>query len=138
MTPKNDPEIDARIAFPESGVELNCLIRHVNDDIYRICEHPTFAEDQVLFGDLARMLKNSNEVYEFQEVVSRSKLKLVQYTINVEIALEIEEILDETMRSNGYWQRDFGGFLSLYYDARVFDPRSDLETIFKLQANGKT
>ncbi|GLQ35981.1 hypothetical protein GCM10007939_22650 [Amylibacter marinus] len=56
----------ARITIPECGVQLDCMIKHVNDDIYRICEHPTFAEDQVLYADCVRMLKLGDQNYDFQ------------------------------------------------------------------------
>ena len=131
MNQEVNSEIDAVISFPECGVELTCLIRQVKDDIFRICEHPTFVEDQVAYGDCARMLKIDDQNYEFQEITSKSGLNFVQYFINDEIFLEIAGILDKTQRSKGYWQRDFGGILSLYFDAEIFDPRSDLETLFK-------
>ncbi len=131
MNQQTAPEIDARITFPECGVQLNCLIRHIRDDIYRVCEHPTFAEDQMRYGDRVRIRKIDDQDYEFQEVASRSGLRFAQYIINDEISLEIGGILDKTVRSNGYWQRDYGGILSLYYDAELFDPRLYLETLFE-------
>ncbi len=131
MNQKSAPEIDARITFPECGVQLNCLIRHISNDIYRVCEHPTFAEDQMQFGDCAKIRKIDDQNYEFQEVTSKSDLSFVQYVINDEIMLEIGRILEKTVRSNGYWQRDFGGLLTLYFDAKLFDPRLDLETLIE-------
>lgn len=131
MNRKTASEIDARITFPECGVQLNCLIKHIGDDIYRVCEHPTFAEDQIGFGDCAKIRQIDDQNYEFQEVASRSGLRFSQYVINDEILLQIQEILDKIGRTNGYWQIDCGGILYLYYDADVFDPRSDLETLFE-------
>lgn len=58
-------------------------------------------------------------------------MRFFQYIINDEIFLQIGKILDKIGRTNGYWQRDFGGILSLYYDAELFDPRQDLETLFE-------
>ena len=138
MSQETDTEIDARITFPECGVELNCLIRHVVDDIYRICEHPTFAEDQVSFDDCAKMLNMGDQNFEFQEVTSKSNLKFAQYYINDEVSLMIAGLLEKTVRSNGYWQTDFGGCLSVYYDAEIFDPRPDLEALFQTTATNTT
>ena len=125
------PKIDARITFPEVGVRLNCRIRQVSDDIYRVCEHPTFAEDQMKFDDLVRIQRTDDQNYEFQEVTLKSPLTFVQYNVDEEVMLAIGKVLDKTIRSNGYWQRDFGGILTLYYDAELFDPRLDLEILFK-------
>lgn len=135
MNENSNPKIEAVISFPKSGVQLNCLIRPLNDDIYRICEHPCFAEEQVGYGDCARLLNTGEQNYEFQEVTSKNSLKFVQYIINDEIFLEIEGILSKTVYANGYWQRDFGGILSLYFDDEKFDPRSELETLLK-KSNG--
>lgn len=129
MNVENGPEIFAKVHFPECGVQTHCLIKHVKDDIYRICDHPTFAEDQVLYGDCAKMLKVDDQEYESQQVVSKSDLKFAQYIVNDKVIPEITALLDKLAHSNGYWQRDFGGLLTLYFDAEVFDPISDLEVI---------
>lgn len=135
MNQYSNSEIDAVISFPECNVELTCLIRQLKDDIYRICEHPTFAEDQMGYGDCARLLKIDDRNYEFQEITSKGGLQFVQYIINEEIFSVIGGILDKTLSSNGYWQTDFGGILSVYFEPQNFDPRPDLESLFK-EING--
>lgn len=121
----------AKVHFPESGVQTYCLITHVKEDIYRICDHPTCAEDQVLYGDCAKMKKVGHEEYEFQQVVSKGGLTFAQYIVNDNIISKMTALLDKLVNSNGYWQRDFGGLLTLYFDVKVFDPISDLEAIIK-------
>ena len=117
------------MTLQDGDIRFECLIRHLDHDVYRICEHPILVEDQFLFGDCVRLRKIDEKSFEFLDVTSKSDLEFVQYIVGEPVAQDIEPILDQVSRANGYWQRDFGGVLSLYYNRTKFDPTSELDVV---------
>lgn len=83
------------------------------------------------YGDLIRCRDLGQDRLEFVEVVELSGLQHVQYVLSqAAIGSEgTEAILTEVLLDGGFWQRDFGGVLSLFFRPGGFDPRAAVEAL---------
>ena len=121
-------ELDASLVFPKEGVTTTVRVELEGEGLYRLREHPPFVES-ASYGDLVRGIELDDGSVEFVAVVERSKLVGVHGLMSREQidSPALSAVLSRVLESGGYWQRDFGGYLSVFFDPERYDPRPELE-----------
>ena len=119
--------MEASLVFPD-GLTEGVIVTRESERLYWLEEQPIFS-DAAQYGDLIRCSKLGENRFEFQEVVEQNSLKRYSGIFSSELldAPEVREVLERIMSSGGYWQRDMGGCLSVFFDPRVYDPKRDLK-----------
>ena len=105
-------------------------IEKLANGYFQLLEHPIFSET-VQFGDTVDLAKVTDTEYELIRIVQPSKLKKLGLVLPVEWEKEQEcqNILDKVTENKGYWQRDFGGLLFIFYDPELYCPMKDFEAM---------
>ena len=125
MIPKN-----VSLVFPSEGLTIEVGVSVESHGLYRLQEHPVFAVSAA-YGDLIRCRDLGDGHLEFLAVVEGGELERVDYVLaqSVVESAGVVAVLAKVVANDGYWQRYFGGCLTVYFRADRYDPRADLENL---------
>ncbi|WP_020405020.1 hypothetical protein [Hahella ganghwensis] len=119
------------ILFANEGLTTSVMVRELPDGFFKLMEHPIFSES-AKYGDVVELTRTKSDKYEFVRVVESSEYLMEDFVLPLEIAEsnKLTSILDKLTNSGGFWQRDFGGWLVVFYLANKYDPRRDIKSIY--------
>lgn len=126
----DEMRLNVRIEFPEDGSSTTVAVRPLGEGQYELLEHPFLCRTPQ-YGDVILAVEKRPLELQFKKVIRRSPLSMATYTlrdVTVE-SLPLYRILNEILRTGGFWQCDLGGLLWIFFDPRTFDPRSQIEAI---------
>ena len=118
------------LVFPSEGLTTGVQVSNEGDALYRLREHPLLSE-QAAYGDLIRCRDLGDDQLEFLEVVEASDLERVDYVLSLSLieSAGVAVVLAKVMETGGFWQRDFGGCLTIFFHTDRYDPRDGLEKV---------
>jgi len=120
---------DTRIILylDEEDLSDEVYVEDRGSGFYRLLEHPIFSE-RVKYGDIVELKKMADDRYSLVRVAKPSSLVKAEFILTAlaEKKPSLINILQKLMDANGYWQRDFGGLLFVFYHPEVYNPVDDI------------
>jgi len=110
--------MDSRIVLhiDEEQLSDQVYVENKGSGFYRLLEHPVFSE-LVKYDDVVELKKMTDGSYTLIQVVKPSVLVKAEFVLaaKAEKTVLLTNILQKVMDTNGYWQRDFGGLLFVFF-----------------------
>ncbi len=117
-----------RVEFEDWGSEA-LLASRMAPGLYLLHHQPIFTE-LANYGDLIRAEETGADCIRYVETEMRNSLSRLGdgmiLTMQQRNNPGLQAVLDRIMETGGYWQIDFGGLLTVWFDDGRYNPAQDL------------